>query len=185
MLEEAQHPAAPGSFTMQQILVAVLIALVLLPGATPAAAPGPADIVQAFNRALSERKLDDVMPLLAKGSVQYTLRAAHAGATTGTGGITSDLKTHWNTIGPVVFSVTTTYKRVAKILDTRIDGDLATVWATVTSETVERSGKQRKDSFSEVYLLVRAADGWQIGAIADNRGTDNLSVAPTAPVKAP
>lgn len=173
---------------MQQTLAAVLLTLVLLPGATPAAGPGPADIVQAFNHALSERKLEDAMPLLAKGSVQYTLRAAHPGATTGTtgtGGITSDLKTHWSTIGPVVFSVTTSYKRVPEILDTRIDGDLATVWTKMASETIERSGKQRRDSFSEVYLLVRTADGWQIGAIADNRGTDSLPVAPTAPVKAP
>lgn len=168
---------------MQQTLVAVLLALVLLPAATPASGPGPADIVKAFNRALSERKLDDAMPLLAKGSVQYTLRAAHAGTTTGTGGITSDLRTHWSTIGPVLFAVTTTYKRVPEILDTRIDGDLATVWTTVASETVERSGKQRRDSFSEVYLLVHTGDGWQIGAIADNRGTDSLPVEPTATVK--
>ena len=61
-----------------------------------------------------------------------------------------------------------------KILDTRVDGDLATVWAQVASETVERNGKSRKDNFSEVYLLVRTGGAWQIGAIADNRGTDSL-----------
>ena len=170
---------------MQQILAVVLLALVLLPGATLAAGPGPVDVVQAFNRALSARKLEDAMPLLAKGSVQYTLRAAHAGATTGDAGITSDLKTHWSAIGPVVFSVTTTYRRVPEILDTRIDGDLATVWTRVASETVERSGKRREDTFSEVYLLVHTKDGWQIGAIADNRGTDSLAVTPAAPVKSP
>jgi hypothetical protein len=170
---------------MQRILVAITLVLVLLPAATPAADAGPADVVQAFNRAISARKLDDAVPLLAPGSVQYTLRPAHAGAGTATGGITSDLKTHWSTIGPVLFSVTTTYTRVPKILDARIDGDLATVWARVTSETVERSGKQRKDTFSEVYLLVHSAGAWQIGAIADNRGTDSLPVATTAPAKAP
>ena len=108
------------------------------------------------------------------------------GEATGTGGITSDLKTHWKMIGPVVFSVTTAYRRVPEILDSRIDGDLATVWTKVTSESVERGGKQRKDAFTEVYLLVHTADGWQIGAIADNRGTDSLPVsaaAPPAPAK--
>jgi hypothetical protein len=165
---------------VKRSLPVIVLALVLLPAAPHAAGPGPAEVVQAFNRALTARKLEDATALLAKGSVQYTLRAAHAGVTTGTGGITSDLRTHWNTIGPVLFSVTSTYKRVPKILDTRIDGDLATVWAAVASETVERSGKSRKDSFSEVYLMVRTAGAWQIGAIADNRGTDSLSVPPAA-----
>lgn len=168
---------------MKQAVLAIVLALVLFPAAPHAADPGPADVVQAFNRALTGRKLEEATALLAKGSVQYTLRAAHAGVTTGAGGITSDLKTHWNTIGPVLFSVTSAYNRVPKIIDTRVDGDLATVWAQVASETVERSGKSRKDSFSEVYLMVRTGGAWQIGAIADNRGTDSLSVAPAAGAK--
>lgn len=171
---------------MQKFILATLVGLSLLPAVTFAAEPGPVDIVQAFNRAISARKLDDALPLLAKGSVQYTLRSAHAGVPTGTGGITSDLTTHWSTISQVLFTVTTTYQRVPEITDTRIDGDLATVWATVATDTVERSGKRRQDSFSEVYLLVRSGgSGWHIGAIADNRGTDRLPVAAAAPVKAP
>jgi hypothetical protein len=161
---------------VKQAALVIVLTLALFPAASRAADPGPADVVVAFNRALSVRKIEDATALLAKGSVQYTLRSAHAGVTPGAGGITSDLKTHWNAIGPVVFSVTTVYTRVPKILDTRVDGDLATVWAQVASETVERSGKSRKDSFSEVYLMVRTGGAWQIGAIADNRGTDSLSV---------
>ena len=169
---------------MKHPLLVIVLALALFPAVPQAAGPGPADVVQAFNRALSARKIEDATALLAKGSVQYTLRAAHPGVTgTAPTGITSDLKTHWNTIGPVVFSVTSVYSRVPKILDTRVDGDLATVWALVASETVERSGKSRKDSFSEVYLLVRAGGAWQIGAIADNRGTDSMSVAPAPAAK--
>jgi hypothetical protein len=165
-------------------LLVIVLALALLPAVPRAAGPGPAEVVQAFNRALSARKIEDATALLAKGSVQYTLRAAHPGVTTtGPTGITSDLKTHWNTIGPVVFSVTSVYSRVPKILDTRIDGDLATVWTEVASETVERNGKSRKDNFSEVYLMVRTGGVWQIGAIADNRGTDSMSVAPAAEAK--
>lgn len=169
---------------MKHPFLVIVLALALLPAVPQAAGPGPAEVVQAFNRALSARKIEDATALLAKGSVQYTLRAAHPGVTgTAPTGITSDLKTHWNTIGPVVFSVTSVYSRVPKILDTRIDGDLATVWTQVASETVERNGKSRKDSFSEVYLMVRSGGAWQIGAIADNRGTDSLSVAPAAGAK--
>lgn len=166
------------------------IAFVVLMGLVPATLvaadgpqPAPAEVVQAFNRALTGRKLTDATALLANGSVQYTLRAAHAGVPTGTS-VTSDLKTHWNQIGPVLFSVTSAYKRVPKIVDTRVDGELATVWAEVASETVERSGKTRNDSFSEVYLLVKTADGWRIGAIADNRGTDSMPVT-SAPAGKP
>lgn len=161
---------------MKQTLCAFVLALALLPGVPQAAGSGPADVVQAFNRAISARKLEEATALFAKGAVQYTLRAAHPGVTTSDAGITSDLKTHWSTIGPVLFSVTSTYQRVPQILDTRVDGDLATVWTRVASDTVERSGKQRKDSFSEVYLLVRTGGAWKIGAIADNRGTDSLAV---------
>lgn len=172
---------------MKTFLRTILVALFLLPAVTPAADSGPADVVQAFNRAISARKLDDALALMAKGSVQYTLRSAHAGVPTGTGGITSDLATHWSTITQLLFTVTTSYQRVPKILDAHIDGDLATVWANVATDTVERNGKQRQDSFSEVYLLVRTGGGgWQIGSIADNRGTDRLPVkAPAAPLATP
>ena len=105
------------------------------------------------------------------------MRAAHAGVTTPSGSITSDLKNHWRTVGPVLFGVTKRYDRVARIEQTHSEGDLATVWATVSSKTVERSGKQRDDRFSEVYLLVRQDGSWKIGAIADNRGTDTRIVA--------
>jgi len=166
---------------VKPIIVAMMFTVALAQvagaaGAAPAKAE-PAEVVQAFNRALTARKLQDATALLAAGSVQFTLRAAHAGVTAGQGGITSDLRTHWNQIGPVLFAVTTTYRRVPKILDTRVDGDLATVWAQVATETVERGGKTNQASFSELYLLVKTADGWRIGGIADNRGTDNLAVS--------
>ena len=155
-----------------------LIVLVLATAApTRAAEPDPAATVVAFNQSLSARKLDAALALLAPGAVQYTLRAVHAGVTTPSGSITSDLKNHWRTVGPVLFGVTKRYDRVARIEQTHSEGDLATVWATVSSKTVERSGKQRDDRFSEVYLLVRQDGSWKIGAIADNRGTDTRIVA--------
>lgn len=169
---------------MQLRIAALLCTFLLLPllalGADPAPkTPGPAEVVQAFNRAITGRDLAAATAHMAKGSVQYTLRSAHAGVAT-SAGITSDLATHWNTIGPVVLSATSAYKRVPEIVNTRIDGDLATVWAKTTSETVDRNGKSNNASFSELYLLVKTASGWQIGAIADNRGTSTLPGAPGA-----
>ncbi|HPF28389.1 MAG TPA: hypothetical protein PK159_17520 [Steroidobacteraceae bacterium] len=161
---------------MNNKLAAWSLALTLLTTAAHAADPRPEEVVLAFNQAITARKLDAALALLAKGSVQYTLRAAHAGVTTDATSITSDLTNHWRTIGPVLFGVTQRYERVASIEQTRVDGDLATVWAMVTSRTVERNGKQRDDKFTEVYLLVRAKDAWQIAGMADNRGTDKLTI---------
>jgi len=162
------------------ILVVLLAGAAWLPvSSARAAEAAPETVVRAFNQAISQRDLAGAEKLLAKGAVQFTLRSAHAGVPDSPTGITGDLKVHWNTIGPVLFSVTTAYRRTPDQLRSTVDGDLATVWAEVTTQTVERSGKQRQDQFSEVYLLVRLNGQWLIGAMADNRGTDKLPVAPT------
>lgn len=166
---------------MRHTAVAIIWSMLLFVTAVPAADPGPDDVVKAFNSAITERKLDAALAHFASGSVQYTLRAAHAGVPTGAS-VTSDLQTHWRTIGPVLLGATESYKRVPEILDVRTDGDLATVWAKISSETVERSGNRKQGSFSEVYLMVRTAGGWQIGSMADNRGTSSLARAPVPTV---
>ena len=167
---------------MPQTAIAILLSALLFAATAQAADPGPAEVVKAFNSAITERKLDAALAYFAKGSVQYTLRAAHGGITTGEG-ITSDLKTHWSTIGPVVIGSTSAYRRIPEILDTRIEGELATVWVMTSSESVDRSGKPKLSKFSEVYLLVKTAGGWQIGAMADNRGTSALAGAPATSPK--
>lgn len=161
---------------MRQAIAAFLMSMFLFATAAPAADPGPAEVVKAFNLAITERKLDAALAHFASGAVQYTLRSAHAGVPTGAG-VTSDLKTHWQTIGPVLIGATQSYTRVPELLDVRIDGDLATVWAKISSESIERSGSRKQGSFSEVYLLVRTASGWRIGSMADNRGTSDLARA--------
>ena len=122
------------------------------------------------------------LALVANGSVQFTLRSAHNDIPSGsTGGISSDLKTHWTSIGPVVFTSTKSYSRIPKIVNTRTDGDLSTVWTNIATETVGKDGSKRTDSFSEVYMLVHTASGWQIGAVADNRGANKtIAGAPAA-----
>lgn len=166
---------------MRQAPIAILFSILFVTVPTRAADPGPADVVKAFNSAITERKLDAAIAHFASGAVQYTLRSAHAGVPTGAG-VTSDLKTHWQTIGPVLIGATQSYRRVPEILDVRADGDLATVWVKISSETVERSGNRKQGSFSELYVLVRTAGGWRIGSMADNRGTSDLARAPVPAV---
>lgn len=136
----------------------------------------PDETVQAFNQALSKHNLDAALALIANGSVQFTLRSAHSDIpSAGPGSVTSDLKAHWSTIGPVVFGSTTIYSRIPQVVNSRIDGDLATVWTNTATETVGKNGSKRTDSFSEVYMLVHTASGWQIGAVADNRGANKVN----------
>ena len=167
--------------------LAIAASAILLFGAVgspalQAAERSPAETVQAFNQALSKQDLNAAMTLVANGSVQFTLRSAHSDIPSGgPASVTGDLKAHWSAIGPVVFGSTTTYSRTPKISNTLVDGDLATVWTNTATETVGKNGSKRSDRFSEIYLLVHTASGWQIGAVADNRGANKVNApAPAA-----
>ena len=161
---------------------AILLLCSVSSPALHAAERSPAETVQAFNQALSRKDTNAALTLIANGSVQFTLRSAHSDIPSGgPASVTGDLKAHWSAIGPVVFGSTTAYNRTPKITNARVDGDLATVWTDTATETVGKNGSKRSDSFSEVYLLVHTASGWQIGAVADNRGANKISAgAPAA-----
>lgn len=163
--------------------LAITLSAILLFGAAgspalQAAERNPAETVQAFNQALSKQDLNAAMALIANGSVQFTLRSAHSDIpSAGSGSVTGDLKAHWSAIGPVVFGSTSAYTRTPKVTSTQVDGDLATVWTNTATESVGKNGGKRSDSFSEVYMLVRTAGGWRIGAVADNRGANKVNAA--------
>lgn len=151
--------------------LAILVACIAM---NNAAAAGPADepagVVTAFCDAVSSRNLDRVLGFLAPGGVQFGLRPAHTGMGGQAPSLTTDLRVHWSTIGPVLFSATKSYSRKAQVIDTRVDGDIATVWARVTTTTVRADKPEtRSDEFVELYVLVRKDGQWKIGAIADNR----------------
>lgn len=133
-------------------------------------------VVTTFNEAISNRQLDTLLGLFAPGAVQYALRPAHAGMPA-PDKVTSDLNVHWRTIGPVLFSVTDLYTRTPEIIDTHVTQELATVWARITTRSRDRNATdERSETFSEVYLLVNKGDGWKIGGIAENRGTDDIPI---------
>jgi ketosteroid isomerase-like protein len=139
------------------------------PGADPAA------VVQSFNRAVSAQDLETVLAHFAAGGVQFNLRPSHGGLQAGP--LTSELEARWTMIGPVLFSATQSYTRDVSIADVHQAGDIATVWADVTTQTVlANNGETRTEQFTEVYLIVRTEAGWRIGAVADNRQPDNIAL---------
>jgi len=159
-----------------------MLSIVLLAMATSAhanqvqAADDPVAVVEQFNQAITNSELDTLLGLFANGAVQFALRPAHAGMPVPEK-ITSDLTIHWRTIGPVLFSVMESYSRTPEILDTHVENELATVWARITTRSRDRNGTtERSESFREVYLLVNRGEGWKIGGIAENRGTDELVI---------
>ncbi|MCC5795393.1 MAG: hypothetical protein JJT85_11765 [Chromatiales bacterium] len=156
-------------------LGAVLI-LAMLPAPAVLAGNSPEAVVMTFNEAIGARDLQGLLGHFAEGSVQFAIRPAHAGMAPPKK-VSSDLVTHWQTIGPVLFSVTESYTRTPEILASHVESEIATVWARITTRTVDRnSTAERSDSFSEVYLMVDRGDGWKIAGIAENRGTDSLVI---------
>jgi len=74
-----------------------------------------------------------------------------------------------------MFASTSAYQREVEILDTQINGDIATVWTkTRTQSTRLGSTETQSNAFTEVYLLIRTSDGWKIAAMADNRQATSL-----------
>lgn len=162
-------------------MAGIIAAIALLTGTTAiAATPATkeaAAVVTAFGEAVSSRNLDKVLGYLAPGSVQFSLRPSHAGLGGAPPTLTSDLRAHWSTIAPVVFGATKSYTRTADVIDSRVDGDIATVWAKVVTTTVRGDKPETKrEEFVELYLLVRKDGQWKIGAIADNRRPSDVGM---------
>lgn len=137
---------------------------------------GPEATVVAFSQAFTDSDADALIALLAEGGIQFTLRASHEGINPEK--LTADITGHWSVIAPVVFAATEKYTRQAKITDSQVQGEVASLWADVSTESVRLGTDEvSKETFSEFYLLIKTADGWKIAAIADNRRTDKLDVS--------
>ena len=144
------------------------IALALAFGATSATAAGPEDTVGAFNAAFMAKDKDALVATLAEGGAQFTLRSQHEEVAPDK--VQSEIAGYWTVIAPVLFASTSSYQRTAEVIDTRISGDIATVWTnTKTNSTRLGQTKPDQNEFTEVYLVVKTSNGWKIAAIADNR----------------
>ena len=165
--------------TLERIVLGVLFMVGIAIGAVSFAdsSGAPSAIVRSFNESLTRRDLEKALAFVAPGSVQLNLRPSHAGLGTAPDALTSDLRAHWSMIGPVLFSATQSYSRKVEVVNERTDGDLATVWTMTTTVSARPDAPQpRKDQFSEMYVLVRQAGEWKIGAIADNRKPNDVGL---------
>lgn len=158
------------------ILILVTTGLVSTTSATETSHSEIASVINTFNQSLSTKNLDGMLSTFAESAVQITLRPAHAEMATGAG-ISSDLKTHWSTVGPVLFSTMKSYKRAVTIIDIQLDGDVASVWTRINTTGIALGSDQsRQSEFTELYLIVNTGNGWKIGAVADNRQPDAMIV---------
>ncbi|MCK6371772.1 MAG: nuclear transport factor 2 family protein [Gammaproteobacteria bacterium] len=140
-----------------------------------AKAMDPIAVVQAFNDAFARKDIEGLTAQLIEGGVQFDLRPAHADQNAAQG-LTEELKARWYGVTPILFAGTESYARKVKVIDSRSSSDMATVWATITTEMrMPKSDKANSNSFTEVYLLVNTPDGWKIGAMMDDRATDRIS----------
>lgn len=131
--------------------------------------------VLAFNAAFERKDVADITAQVIAGGVKFDLRPAHAGQVQQEHKLIQELHSHWNAVTPIVFSAASSYTRKAEILETHAAADMATVWARVTAEMLAPGApKASKTVFTEVYFLVRTPQGWKIGAMMDDRGTDRL-----------
>ncbi len=166
---------------MSRLQHALLVGCLCGPIALPAlpdvnGTQGPAAAVMSFNQAITNRKIDQLADHFMGGGVQFTLRPSHKGLAPQ--GVTSALHQHWATVAPVLFAATSSYVRRAEILDSRVEGEIATVWARISTETVlAGSTEKSSESFTEVYLLLDTPSGWKIVGIADNRPADDIGLA--------
>lgn len=142
--------------------------------ATPArSTPTPLDVVRAFNAALSQRRLEAAMALLAPGAVNFQLQSAHrfTGASTGQDPLTVDLAGHWRSITPILYSTNRRYERSVADATVHFDGHLAVIWARLKTLSEPLQGAPTLLVFHETYLL-REQDGqWRIIGIANSRQT--------------
>ena len=127
--------------------------------------------VAAYNNAINARDLEQVLSYLVEGANQLNLHQAHS-FTAGVEQLSTDLALQWRQISPILFATTQTYTRTVDASEALVDGDLAIVWAGITTRTQPlRSAAVTEMTFTETYILFRLDGAWKIAALANNRPT--------------
>jgi ketosteroid isomerase-like protein len=155
-------------------ILTAIIALILGSTLASAASGGPEDTVNAFNEGFSAKDKDAVIATLAEGGAQFTLRSQHEDAPPEN--LQSEITAYWTLIAPVLFASTSSYQREIEITEAKANGDIATVWTNSRIKSTRLGSDEATISeFTEVYLLIKTADGWKIAAIGDNRQATKLA----------
>lgn len=125
-------------------------------------------VILEWNAAISRRDLGGMMDCLMDGAVQVQIESPHFGF--GKPELTKDLATSWQQVASLLFQIAESYVRTVSELETRIDGDLATVWAAVHAETqMQSDGEVIVRDFREAYWLTREGDAWKLAAVVNSR----------------
>ncbi len=158
------------------LMAGVLIAGLLVASLSYAAAPHE-QVVLDFNAAFANEDEEGLINTMVDGGVQFTIKSAHAGVDPK--GLTENLPEYWSGIIPVIFKMTRSYTRTANIIDSRVEGDIATIWADIETHSVRiLIGTEKRQSFKEAYFVIRTDQGWKIAAIMDTRETTKLEDQP-------
>lgn len=159
--------------SLRSLLLAVIVwTLAVVPSATgQTESEGPEQVVLAWNQAIGDRDFESALARFAPEAVQLRLKPAHAGLAADVG-LTSDLEQRWRAIAPILLANTESYVRRLTDVVVAADGDLATVWASVHTETLSLGAEEVTElEFSETYTLFRIDGIWEIVAVANNRPT--------------
>ncbi len=155
------------------LAITIMIAASVMAVAHADAALDAAQVVQSFNRAITQRDKDSAIAQLIDGGVQFTLRSLHDGVDPDK--LVTPILAHWSMVAPVLFASTTSYTREVEIMNVEAHGDVATVWTNTKTVSVRKDQDVAStNEFTEVYLLVTTPDGWRIASIADNRSATAL-----------
>ena len=162
--------------------VIAVIAALLLPVAGLRAADTPQPVAEAvvheFNAAMTSKSIDRMLACRLDNGVRFDLRPAHADQAAGTYQLVQPLRERWTSVTPIVFSATKSYTRTAEIIHSQTSPEIATIWARVTAVMqMPNAESASTKTFMEVYFLIRTPNGWKIGAMVDDRGTDRIATA--------
>lgn len=156
------------------LLTVALLAMIIV-GITKLEIAGETDMVSVvahFNQSVTEQNMDRALEQLAEGSVHFKLQPSQTREMVDPLLLT-DLRQDWRAIEADVYSKAKKYLRSSKILSVEQHGDIATIWVNTSTETqVAENLHARHSNFSEVYLLVKKDDIWQIAANAENKGIE-------------
>ncbi len=164
------------------LMLAALLAIAFDPAAAVADPRQEAEaVVLAFNAAFAKKDVEGVVSHVLPGGVKFDLKPAHADQS-GDHKLVQELQEHWYGVAPILLGAVQSYTRKPEIIDIHAAADTATVWARITTEMLPPGAKKPTvRNFTETYFLVRTPQGWKIGAMMDDRATDNLTTgAPPA-----
>lgn len=131
-------------------------------------------LILAMNQAVSEKSLENLLPLFDEGAIRLDLFSAHKYGDSNPKGAAvrnADLTKRWKSVGPLLFGMSKRYERKVASVDINVDGDMAMAWVELTTEMLATAegAKPSQNHFFESLLLRRTNGDWKIVMASNNR----------------